>query len=139
MPKVFTTTYRVIYGDTDQMGVMYYGNYARVFEMGRTEMFRNVGLTYKELEAKGVFLPVAEYKCNYHESALYDDLLRIDTTLDTGFRSGMKFDYVITRVTDGKKLTSGYTIHPCLSPEGKVIRPPAFLKQLIEERFSHDG
>lgn len=136
MAKIFTTTYRVIYGDTDQMGVMYYGNYARVFEMGRTELFRNVGLTYKELEANGVFLPVVEYTCRYHESALYDDLLLIETSLDTSFRSGMKFEYVLKRAETGQKLATGHTVHPCLSAEGKVIRPPAFLKKLIKEHFS---
>lgn len=135
MRKIFTTTYRVIYGDTDQMGVMYYGNYARVFETGRTELFRSVGLTYKELEAHGVFLPVAEYTCRYHESALYDDLLLVETTLNTAFRSGMKFEYTLVRQSDGQKLATGYTIHPCVSKEGKVIRPPAFLKKIIEENF----
>lgn len=135
MQKIFTTTYRVIYGDTDQMGVMYYGNYARVFEMGRTELFRNAGLTYKELEAHGVYLPVAEYTCRYHESAQYDDMLVIETWLDASFRSGMKFEYNLRRQSDSKKLASGHTIHPCVSKEGKVIRPPAFLKELIEELF----
>lgn len=138
MSKTFVTRYRVIYGDTDQMGVMYYGNYARVFETGRTEFFRDVGLTYKELEAGGVFLPVAEFTCRYHESALYDDLLLIETTLDTAFRSGMKFEYVLRRESDGQKLASGHTVHPCVSPEGKVIRPPALLKKIIKENFGDE-
>lgn len=138
MSKTFVTNYRVIYGDTDQMGVMYYGNYARVFEMGRTEFFRDVGLTYKELEAEGVFLPVAELNCRYHESARYDDFLLIETALDTAFRSGLKFEYTLKRESDGKKLASGYTIHPCVSNDGKVIRPPAFLKKIIKENFGDD-
>ena len=137
MSKTFTTTYRVIYGDTDQMGVMYYGNYARIFEMGRTELFRSVGLTYKELEEHSVFLPVTEFTCRYHESALYDDLIVIETTLDAAFRSGMKFEYKLLRQSDGKKLATGHTIHPCVSGEGRVVRPPEFLKKVIEEHFTH--
>ena len=71
------TTYRVIYGDTDNMGVAYYANYLRWFEIGRTEMFRHLGLTYSEIEARGIFLPVAEAHCKYLAPAHYDELLVI--------------------------------------------------------------
>lgn len=74
--------YRVIYGDTDCGGVMYYANYLRLFEMGRTELIRAYGLSYKEIEEEmGIILPVVEVKARYKASAKYDDLLRIRTTL----------------------------------------------------------
>ncbi|MDF1593517.1 MAG: thioesterase family protein [Desulfobacterales bacterium] len=125
------TTSRVIYGDTDNMGVAYYANYLRWFEVGRTEMFRFLGITYKSIETKGVYLPVSEAFCKYKSPARYDDLIVIETTLDTGVRAGFKFDYSIFR-EDGKKLlVQGYTKHACLNGSGKVIRPPTFLLELI--------
>ena len=125
------TTCRVIYGDTDNMGVAYYANYLRWFEMGRTEMFRSLGLTYKSIESKGVYLPVSEAYCKFKSPAHYDDLIVIETTLDTRVRAGVKFDYSIFR-EDGKALlVKGYTKHACLNGSGRVIRPPAFLLELI--------
>ncbi|GBC63619.1 acyl-CoA thioesterase [Desulfonema ishimotonii] len=126
------TTYRVIYGDTDQMGVVYHANYLRWFEMGRSELFRHIGLTYKAIEAKGLSLPVSEAWCKYLHPARYDDVLVIETTLDGTVRAGMKFDYRILRESDEKPLVNGFTRHACLSAEGRVVRPPGFLKELIE-------
>ena len=125
------TTCRVIYGDTDNMGVAYHANYLRWFEMGRTEMFRSLGLTYKSIESKGVYLPVSEAYCKFKSPAHYDDLIVIETTLDTRVRGGIKFDYSIFR-EDGKTLlVHGYTKHACLNGSGRVIRPPVFLLELI--------
>ena len=126
-------TYRVIYGDTDNMGVAYHANYLRWFEMGRTEIFRALGITYKEIEAKGIFLPVSEVFCKFTSSAQYDDVIVIETTVDDGMRSGMKFDYRIFS-EDGKTLLArGYTIHACLNDQGRVVRPPAFLSKIIRD------
>ena len=125
------TTYRVIYGDTDNMGQAYYGNYFRWFEIGRSEMFRDLGLPYKAVEDNGIFLPVAESHCKYATPAKYDDILVIETSLDTKLKAGIKFDYKIYR-EDGKTLVArGYTKHPCVNREGKVVRPPKFLKEII--------
>ena len=125
------TTCRVIYGDTDNMGQAYYGNYFRWFEIGRSEMFRSLGLAYKTVEDKGIFLPVSEVYCKYSTPAKYDDMLVIETSLDTKIRAGIKFDYKIYR-EDGKRLLAkGYTKHPCLNREGKVVRPPEFIKEII--------
>ena len=73
----FDMTYRVSYGDTDQMGVVYYANYLELFERGRTEMLRSAGLTYRDFEQAGYLLPVHEAHCRYHRPAHYDDLLTI--------------------------------------------------------------
>ena len=126
-----STTCRVIYGDTDNMGQAYYGNYFRWFEIGRSEMFRSLGLAYKTVEDKGIFLPVSEAYCKYSTPAKYDDMLMIETSLDTKIKAGIKFDYKIYR-EDGKRLLAkGYTKHPCLNREGKVVRPPEFIKEII--------
>ena len=92
---VHRTTCRVIYGDTDRMGQAYYGNYFRWFEVGRTELFRAVGLPYKEIEERGFFLPVSECRAKYHTPALYDEVLVIETAVDDSVKGGIKFDYRI--------------------------------------------
>jgi len=129
----YKTKYRVIYGDTDKMGVVYHANYLRWFEMGRTELFRYLGLPYTEIEAKGILLPVAEAYCKYLYPAKYDDMIIIEVFIDTGLRAGIKLDYSITRKSDGKKLVTGYTKHACITPEGKVVRPPRFLMDIITQ------
>lgn len=75
------TNIRVRYAETDQMNVVYYGNYAQFFEVGRAESIRNLGFTYKDMEANGVIMPVVELHCKYLRPAHYDDLLTIKTTL----------------------------------------------------------
>jgi acyl-CoA thioester hydrolase len=122
---------RVIYADTDNMGQAYYGNYFRWFEIGRSEMFRALGLSYRAVEEKGIFLPVSEAYCKYTTPAKYDDILVVETSLDTAIKAGIKFDYKIYS-EDGKRLLAwGYTKHPCVNSEGKVVRPPEFIKKII--------
>ena len=79
---VTETKIRVYYQDTDQMGVVYYGNYARYYEIGRTEMIREMGFTYKQLEEMKILLPARSLKVNYFKSAFYDDLLTIRTIVE---------------------------------------------------------
>ena len=125
------TTYRVIYGDTDKMGVVYYSNYLRWFEMGRTEFFRYLGLTYKEIEEKGIFLPVAEAYCKYLYPAHYDDVLIIETSLDTSVKASMKFNYLILSEQGNTILAKGKTRHAFTDRSGRVVRPPKLLIDLI--------
>ena len=80
---VTETKIRIYYQDTDQMGVVYYGNYARYYEIGRTEMIRDLGFTYKQLEKMGIMLPARSLQINYLKSAYYDDLLTVRTIVDT--------------------------------------------------------
>lgn len=126
------THYRVLYGDIDSMGVMYYANYLRLFERGRNEFIRDRGMTYKEMEAKGLLLPVTESHCHYHKSAEYDDLLLLETRISQVRRASMRFEYEIFR-NDGRdeKIVEGYTLHACVSPEKKVIRVPEFIVNLF--------
>lgn len=80
---VTETKVRVYYQDTDKMGVVYYGNYARYYEIGRTEMIRDLGFTYKQMEELGIMLPARSLKINYIKSAYYDELLTVRTIVDT--------------------------------------------------------
>ena len=76
------TKIRVRYGETDQMGYMYYGNYAELYEVGRVEMLRSLGMTYKSMEEEGIMMPVLEMRCKYLRPALYDEEITIKTKLE---------------------------------------------------------
>lgn len=78
---ISTTEIRVRYGETDQMGYLYYGNYALYYEVGRAEAIRELGFTYRELEEQGVIMPVAELQVKYYRPAFYDDLITVKTIL----------------------------------------------------------
>ncbi|TZE83139.1 acyl-CoA thioesterase [Calorimonas adulescens] len=101
---------RVRYEETDQMGVVYYSNYYRYFEVGRTDWFRNLGISYKKLEEMGIFLPVVESHCRYYHSIFYDDVITVKTIVTefTGVR--IRFDYAIYRDEENEKLAEGYTL-----------------------------
>lgn len=131
------TTCRVIYGDTDNMGQAYYGNYFRWFEIGRNELFRSLGLAYAMVESRGIFLPVAETYCKYSVPARYDDFLTIETSLDSRLKGAIKFDYRIFGQDEKTLLAQGYTKHACLNREGKVVRPPQFIKEIIEKNLQN--
>jgi len=89
------TELRVRYGETDQMGYCYYGNYAMYFEVGRVEALRTLGMSYRQLEESGVMLPVSHFEVNYKAPAKYDDLLTITTTISELRGPRLKFDYTI--------------------------------------------
>lgn len=125
------TTCRVIYGDTDRMGQAYYGNYFRWFEIGRTEFFRALGLAYREIEERGILLPVSETYAKYSAPAFYDETLVIETAVDPAVRAGVKFDYRIFREDGETLLAEGYTTHAFLDASGRVVRPPAFIRELL--------
>lgn len=126
------TAYRVIYGDTDKMGVVYYANYLRLFEIGRSEMFRCFGMSYAEMEDEGFALPVTEAFCKYGASARYDDLLTIETALEPEIAARIRFEYRILRDSDEALLATGHTVHAFLKiADGKVVRPPKFFRELI--------
>jgi len=125
------SSYRVIYGDTDQMGVVYYANYLRWFESGRSEFLRQIGLPYSTIEGQGFPFPVVEVNCRYTQSARYDDLIEIETTLVELGRASLKFVYRISRETDGSFLASGKTAHACIDQSGRITRIPEILLQAL--------
>jgi acyl-CoA thioester hydrolase len=122
---------RVIYGDTDQMGVVYYANYLRYFEAGRGEFLRAHGHQYMEIEASGIRMPVVEAHVHYRASARYDDLIRVETTLAEVRRASLRFTYQIRRGGEPDLLVDGETLHACLGPAGKPVRVPNEVVQLF--------
>ncbi len=127
---------RVRYGDTDAMGIVYYANYLRWFEMGRTEMMRSLGIAYKEIEEQGVYLPVSEVFCKYHRPAKYDDLLIIETRIDFLKKVSLQFSYRILRAQDGVELVSGTTLHGFIDRKGKIVKAPSALTLRIGGELS---
>jgi len=120
------TQLRVIYGDTDQAGIVYYANYLRWFEAGRAELIRAKGLRYRDFEAEhGLLLPVIEAHVEYRAPALYDDLLTIESSLAATRRATVRFEYRILR--DGLLLATGHTVHACVGQDGKPRRLPSAL------------
>jgi len=89
------TKVRVRYGETDQMGYCYYGNYAQYFEVGRVEAMRSLGMSYRAMEEQGVMLPVSNFNVNYFAPAKYDDELTITTTISLLKGARLFFDYTI--------------------------------------------
>jgi len=125
---------RVIYGDTDAGGVVYYANYLRYCEAARTEFMRDRALSYKDIEEQGFILPVVECQLRYKASARYDDLLRIETCLLEVKPRTCRFNYRIFRESDGKMLAQGYTIHAIVDLKGRLARfPDKLLAALLEQ------
>ncbi len=117
---------RVIYGDTDQMGVVYYANYLRYFEAGRNEFIRARGLRYRDFEERfSLRLPVVEAEVSYRLPARYDDLLTVETSLTKVKRASARFGYRVVRGTD--VVATGRTVHACVDLEGRIQRMPAEL------------
>lgn len=125
------TSYRVIYGDTDQMGVVYYANYLRWFERGRSEFLRQIGLPYTMIEGLGVHFPVVEVTCRYAQSARYDDEIDIHTELVELGRASFAFNYRVGRAADQITLATGTTKHASVDGSGKIVRLPKILLDAI--------
>ena len=133
---VHTTTCRVIYGDTDAAGIVYYANYLRYFERGRTEYMRDLVLAYREIEEQGLVLPVIECYSRYKASAVYDDLLTIETSLVELKNVSCRFNYRIYKnVSDNSRvlLAKGYTVHAAINREGKLTRLPQHLLEKLQK------
>jgi acyl-CoA thioester hydrolase len=101
--------FRVRYVETDQMGIVYHGNYAQYFEMGRTEWLRKMGFSYKQMEADGIMLPVISLSINYKKSARYDDLITVKTKLAKRPTAKIEFDYEIVN-ENNEILTTGNSV-----------------------------
>jgi acyl-CoA thioester hydrolase len=125
---------RVIYGDTDQMGVVYHANYFRYFELSRMEFFRARGGSYKDMEQEGFMLPVAEASCQYKAPARYDDLLLIRPQVSELRRASVAFSYEVVREdAPSTLLCTGRTLHACVGRDGRPQRLPEAFVRLIEQ------
>ena len=125
---------RVIYGDTDSGGVVYYANYLRYFEAARTEFMRERALSYKEFEQQGCIMPVVECHVRYKASARYDDLLLIETSLSEVKSRTCRFTYRVIRENDGKMLAHGFTVHAVVDLNGRLTKFPDGLLDALREQ-----
>lgn len=126
-----TLKIRVTYKDTDQTGIVYYGNYMTWFEMARTEHIRSLGVNYKDLEHKGEFLPVLEVYCKYRKAACYDDIIHVSSSITHVGKSSLKFAYKLSKNGDKAIIAEGWTAHCFCDREGKPTRVPQELTEIL--------
>ena len=123
---------RVRYAETDKMGIVYYANYLVWFEVGRTDLLRERGWSYREMEGDGLSLPVVEAACAYRRPALYDDELEVRTTGVLLSPVRVRFDYQVVRPADEATVAEGHTVHASLDRNGRPARLPARARQVFE-------
>ena len=124
--------YQIIFGDTDQMGVVYYANYLRFFEGARASYWRALGRSYKDLEDAQVAMPVIEAHCSYKRPARYEDLIAVDTEIIDVRAASLRFIYEVRR--GDELLAEGYTRHAVIGPGGKPRALPDFMRELVTKR-----
>jgi len=122
---------RVRYAETDQMGVVYYANYLVWFEIGRTDLLRQTGWSYREMEVDGYSLPVIDAQCAYKASAKYDDEIEVRTSGGMVSPIRVKFSYEVVRAADRTLLATGSTVHATLDRDGKPCRLPERVRALF--------
>jgi acyl-CoA thioester hydrolase len=123
--------FRVRYGETDRMGVVYHAEYLVWCEMGRTEFIRSRGMSYAEMEQRGIPLAVAEATVRYHAPARYDDRVRVTTTLVKLGSRGLTFDYRISHADSGQRFASASTTLVALDDEGRARSMPPEIRALL--------
>tara|TARA_B100000780_G_scaffold265223_1_gene220464 strand:+ start:778 stop:1176 length:399 start_codon:yes stop_codon:yes gene_type:complete len=130
--KKFSTKIRVRYGETDQMGVVYHGNYATFFEIARTEWLRNLGVTYKDMENSGIMLPVISLFFNFIKSAKYDDILTISVFLKKKPLVKIEFDYEIYN-QNKEKISTGNSVLAFMNMKtNKPIKCPNYILEKLD-------
>ena len=126
-----TSRVRVRYAETDAMGVVYYANYLLWFEVGRTDLLRTTGWSYREMEGEGFSLPVIEAHCDYRVSAKYDDDIDVRTSGVSVSPVRVRFDYEVIRAADTVVLATGHTVHAVLDRSGRPRRLPDRARDLF--------
>ena len=130
--KTFSTTIRVRYGETDQMGVVYHGNYAQFFEMGRIDWLRALDISYKNMEENNIMLPVVSLECNFKKSAEFDDVITVKTTLKKIPTVKIEFTYEITNQKN-ELLTTGHTTLAFINMiTKKPMRCPEYILEKLQ-------
>ena len=131
---MFAVQTRPLFADVDAMNVVYYGRYLRFFELGRAELMRDSGRAYREMADQGLHLPVTEAHVRYKKPARYDDLVVVETWLAWLKKASLRFEYRMWRDNgDGSReeLASGYTVHGCVTVEGKIAPLPPWVAQCL--------
>jgi len=127
------TQVTVRYAETDMMGVVYHANFLPWFEIGRTTLLKEVGVSYRQLETEGYRLPVLEVSAKYLRPAVYDDTLTVITTLREKPLLRIRLEYEVRRGTE--LLATGATVHAFVDREGRPIRPPGWVAERIGANF----
>ena len=128
------TRTRVRYGETDKMGVAYYGRYMDWFEMGRSDFCRAMGKSFALWEAEGVFLPVVEAHCRYKSSLLYEEEIDIETSVTNVTKVSVTFTNKIFHADTHKLAAEGYTKHAFIDSSGKLLRDGNKLEEWLREK-----
>lgn len=133
MIEYHDATLRVRYSETDQMGIVYHGNYFVWFEVGRVELIRALGIEYKRMEAEDdCHIVVADAHCRYHQSARYDEVLRIRTRIKESRNRMIKFFYEVFRDSDGVLLATGTTMHVICGSNGRPKLLPGKYRSVFD-------
>ncbi|MFT3871018.1 MAG: thioesterase family protein [Nibricoccus sp.] len=128
------TQINVRYAETDMMGIVYHGSYLPWFEIGRTNLLKEYGIPYRQLEKDGYFLPVIEVQAKYHRPAVYDDMVTVVTTLREKPGLRINLEYEIRR--GDELLVTGKTFHAFIDREGRPVRPPVSFTEKITALFA---
>ena len=123
---------RVRYSETDQMGVVYHGNYIPYFEIGRVEWLRNKGISYKSMEESGIALPIVNMNINYKKPAVYDELLTVHTVFKSQTSVKIEFDCAIYNESNELLTTAQFLLVFVSLKTGKPIAPPDYILELLK-------
>ncbi|MFV8375288.1 acyl-CoA thioesterase [Flavobacterium sp. LB1P62] len=123
---------RVRYSETDQMGVVYHGNYVPYFEIGRVEWLRDKGISYKSMEESGIALPIVSMNINYKKSARYDELLTVHTTFKSQSSVKIEFDCAIYNESDELLTTAQFILVFVSLKTGRPTAPPVYILELLK-------
>lgn len=120
--------HRVSYGETDSMGVLYYAEYLHIFERGRNAFIRAFGLSYVDVEKRGLFLPVREARCRYRSPARYDDLLNLRCFVQDWGKASFVFEYEMYDEARARLIAAGFTQHACVDGGGRPVPVPGWFR-----------
>ncbi len=129
--------HRISYGETDAMGIVYYAEYLHIFERARDAYIRVSGFSYREVEEKGIYLPVREVQCRYRSPARFDDVVHCHVAIAEWGRASLTFQYELTNEARDTVLVTGMTQHASADKTGKPVRMPDWLKA-ISDHIPHD-
>lgn len=132
------TQVRARYAETDKMGIVYYARYLEWFEVGRTELLRELGHPYSRMERGGVLLPVIEVHCRYHRPARYDEVIQIVSRVPEMPRARIRIEYELFNPAS-HLLAEGFTVHSFMDAGGKALRPPKDFLALMRPFFKHQA
>jgi len=127
------TKIRVIYADTDAMGIVYHTNYIKWFEIGRGELFRQMEMTYARIEEQGYGMPLTEVYAHYLSPAQYDQLLLVETEIGYVKRASIRFNYTIWDELREKVLVEGHSVHAFVDRNRRIVRIPSFITDRIKQ------